>query len=100
MSIYINPRLVRLACLWLALFVCAPAWAAAEADDVVALVANPKLQDQMYGASIVIAKTLPDGNTIGLIVNKPLHITLAEAFPEDEASAKVHEPIYLGGPVG
>ena len=35
---------------------------------------------------------------MGFILNKPTELKLAEAFPGNEASTKVTDPLYLGGP--
>ena len=72
--------------------------ARADADGSRILVARPELQDQLYGASILIAKPMPDGSSLGFILNKPTELKLAEAFPGNEASTKVTDPLYLGGP--
>lgn len=64
------------------------------------LVARPELQDQLYGASILITKPMPDGSSLGFILNKPTPLTLGQLFPEHMPSLKVRDPIFLGGPVG
>jgi putative transcriptional regulator len=74
--------------------------AAAVDDDSVVLVAKREMHDPMFGASILVAKPLPDGRTLGFIVNRPSQIKLGQLFPEDGPSQKVVEPVYVGGPVG
>jgi putative transcriptional regulator len=86
------------------LLVCAAmfsASAAAEPDisRPVLLVAKPKLSGSAWAATILLVKPLPDGSHIGLILNKPTEMTLAEAFPEDAPSQKVVDPLFLGGPL-
>lgn len=71
---------------------------AADADDALILVANPKLQDRLYGAAILIAKPVGDDGHVGFIVNRPTSMTLGSLFPEHGPSQKVPDPVYLGGP--
>ena len=84
----------------LALSMPTPGARAADSDDSVVLVAKRELQDPVYGATILVAKPLPDGRTLGFIVNRPSSTTLGQLFPEDAPSQKVIEPVYVGGPVG
>lgn len=88
----------RLAFALLALALALPCLGADPASTVV-LVAKPGLQDPLYGASILIARALPDGRHVGFILNKPTTVTLAAAFPDHAASQPDHELLYLGGPV-
>lgn len=74
--------------------------ARADEDGSRILVARPELQDQLYGASILIAKPMPDGSSLGFILNKPTPLTLGQLFPGHQPSVKVAAPIFLGGPVG
>jgi putative AlgH/UPF0301 family transcriptional regulator len=70
------------------------------AEEPVILVAKRALlPDRLYGATILIAKPVGNDQHIGFIVNKPTPLTLGRLFPDDEASHKVTEPVYLGGPV-
>ena len=62
----------------------------------VVLVAKPQFHDPIYGETILIAYPLGDGLHIGVILNKPTKVSLAEAFPEHGRSQKLHDPIYLG----
>lgn len=73
---------------------------AADDDAALILVARPQLQDAMYGATVLLAKPLPDGSSIGFILNKPTPLTLGELFPGHPPSLKVAESVFLGGPVG
>jgi len=69
-------------------------------DDSRILVAHPELKDGMYGATILITKAMPDGSSVGFILNKPTPLTLGQLFPGHAASLKVPDPIFLGGPIG
>jgi putative transcriptional regulator len=64
------------------------------------LVALPSLTDPNFVQSVVLlCEAGTDGGAMGLVINRPSPLQLAEALPE-EALLKGHEiPIYLGGPV-
>lgn len=101
MFMKINARR-RLACLLLAVAAyagTAPARAVEPSDEPVLLVAKPALRDRLYGATILIARPLSNGQHIGFIVNRPTPVKLGTLFPDHGPSQKVVEPIYLGGPV-
>jgi putative transcriptional regulator len=72
---------------------------AEDLDGTVILVATPQLQDPLFSATILIARPLEDGGYAGFILNKPMRLTLGDAFPDDEPSKKVQGPLFLGGPV-
>jgi putative transcriptional regulator len=77
----------------------APAGSIEPADEPVILVAKPALRDRLYGATILIAKPIGNGQHIGFIVNRPTPVTLGKLFPDHGPSQKVTDPVYLGGPV-
>lgn len=68
------------------------------ASGPVILVATPTLRDQLFGASVVIAAPLENGQHVGFFLNRPMPVTLSEMFPDHEPSKKVADPIFLGGP--
>jgi putative transcriptional regulator len=76
------------------------AGAAPATDEPLMLVAQPELQSELFGSSILFVKPSPDGGHIGLIINRPTTATLGDLFPGDEPSKKVVDPLYLGGPEG
>ncbi len=100
---FMNLNALRLrACLLLAIPAfagTAPVRAVEPADEPVMLVAKPALRDRLYGATILIARPLRNGQHIGFIVNRPTPVKLGTLFPNHGPSQKVLEPIYLGGPV-
>ena len=63
------------------------------------LVATPELADPIYARTVLVVAPLGGGEHIGFIVNRPTEMTLGKIFPEDPASQKVPDPVYLGGPV-
>lgn len=77
-----------------------PLAGAADLDRPLVLVAKPDLRDQLYGTSVLVVAPLGGGQHVGFIVNRPTGVTLGALFPDDAASQKVVDPVYLGGPVG
>jgi len=71
---------------------------AADLSKPLILVAAPELHDPVYGATVIVVAPVGGDQHIGFIVNRPSEVTLGKIFPEDGASQKVHEPVYLGGP--
>jgi putative transcriptional regulator len=62
----------------------------------VLLVATPALQGPYSGTALI---AVPVGDKhFGFILNRSSGTQLAKLFPEHAASAKVVDPIYLGGP--
>lgn len=71
----------------------------ARADDLgrpMLLVAAPTMQGA-YRHTVVLAVPVEDRH-FGFILNRASGTTLAQAFPEHAPSAKVVDPIYIGGP--
>ena len=65
------------------------------------MVARDVIQDPFFRQSAVLM--LPDSVgaplVVGLIINKPVQISLADVFPDDKALAAMTDMIYFGGPV-
>ena len=78
---------------------CAFPAAAADLTDSVLLVAKRQLRDRMYGATILVARSIGHDQHIGFIVNRPTKITLGQLFPQHGPSQKVPDPVYVGGPI-
>lgn len=71
---------------------------AAEDSDALMLVATPDFIDPLYGASVLVAWPIGNGQFLGFILNKPTTVTLADAFPRHKPSVKARSTIFLGGP--
>jgi putative transcriptional regulator len=71
---------------------------AAEESDALMLVATPDFVDPLYGASVLVAWPIGNGQFLGFILNKPTTVTLADAFPRHKPSVKAKSTIFLGGP--
>ena len=76
------------------------AQATPETNEPMMLVAQPDIQGAIFEGSILLVKPMPDGGHIGFILNRRTTATMGELFPDDEASKKVADPLYLGGPNG
>src|SRR4030088_1476179 len=63
------------------------------------LVAKRSFEDPVYGSTIVLARPVDGAGHVGFIANKPTKMSLAELFPNHEASKKVADPLFLGGTV-
>jgi putative transcriptional regulator len=72
--------------------------AAPAADEPMLLVAQPDVRGPLFEGSILLVRPLPDGSHIGFIINRRTTAKMGDLFPEDEASQKVADPLYLGGP--
>ncbi len=67
-------------------------------EKALLLVATPALMDPEYRQSVLLAVPAQHGGHIGIIINKPTQHKLATLFPDQEASKKVTEPVFFGGP--
>ena len=67
-------------------------------DATLILVAKPKVHDEFWGSSILIAKPVGNDRHVGFMLNRPTAVTLGKLFPEHGPSHKVPDPVYLGGP--
>jgi len=81
---------------FLALILALAATAASAQGQPVLLTASPEMQGP-YSQTVLIAVPADEGH-IGFIVNRATEVSLAELFPEYAPSAKVVEPVYVGGP--
>ncbi len=61
------------------------------------LVASDKLGDPNFAETVVlITRRDATEGTMGVVLNRPMHVTLAKAFPSLKANS---DPVYEGGPV-
>ena len=88
---------LRIAALFLLAFV--PGFAHAQSqEEAILLVAHPGFRDRDYHQTVLLAAPGPNGGHVGVILNKPTRRSLGSLFPEHEASKKVQEPVFYGGP--
>jgi putative transcriptional regulator len=70
------------------------------APPAILLVADPALGDPNFRETVVlVAHHTEVSGPFGVILNRPLPLTVAQAFPEKEALAKVEDRVHFGGPV-
>jgi len=63
------------------------------------LLAAPTLRDPNFARTVVLIGVHNDDGAMGVVLNRPAKLTVAEAVPQLEAFAGAHEPVYVGGPV-
>jgi len=63
------------------------------------LLAGPNLQDPNFSRTVVLVGVHGEEGAMGLVLNRPAPITVADAVPQLEAVVGEHEPVYVGGPV-
>jgi putative transcriptional regulator len=76
----------------------AAAAAAAQPNGIV-LVAKPGLPDPNFSETVVLVTHSDEGNPVGVILNRPSTLKLAEAAPRLRGAQNISEPLYFGGPV-
>jgi putative transcriptional regulator len=95
-----HPRL-RVLCLaalafWLGAM---PVHSAETVAPAVFLVAKEDLQDPNFVHSVVLVVFPKDAGPVGVILNRPVPLTLKEVFPEEPQLKDRGDRLYFGGPV-
>src|SRR4029434_8165397 len=63
------------------------------------LIASPRLRDPNFFQTVVLIVREDDEGALGLVLNRPMQVSVAEACADQlEAAAEVEAPIYRGGP--
>ncbi|MFV0257160.1 MAG: YqgE/AlgH family protein [Acidimicrobiales bacterium] len=63
------------------------------------LVARPDLHDPNFDATLTLVLEHSDEGALGLVLNRPSRLTMADAFPDWEEMAAEPSVIFAGGPV-
>jgi putative transcriptional regulator len=63
------------------------------------LVATDRLQDRVFGHSVVLLIAHNQNGSMGLIINKPTDVRIADLLPDIKGLAKAPDTLHLGGPV-
>lgn len=63
------------------------------------LVAQPSLNEATFRRTVILITQLPQAGPIGVIINRPMEISLGEIFPKHENIAALPHKLYFGGPV-
>ncbi len=64
------------------------------------LIASERLREPNFSQSVVLLLEYDSTGALGLIINRPSHVSLASALPEVAALAGRSDVLYVGGPVG
>ena len=75
------------------------AGAALAQPDAVVLVAKPNLVDPNFAGAVVLVTHAPSGDTLGVVLNRPTRLRLADVAPEFPRAADYAGRLYDGGPV-
>jgi putative transcriptional regulator len=89
--------LAAAAALWLAGLL--PAAAQTEAANGVFLVAKRHLNDPNFRETVVLVTQHAGGAPVGVIINRPTRVALAEVFPDHDTLKDAPDSLFFGGPV-
>ena len=89
--------LMRFACAVLLLVLAVGA--RAQAPNGVLLVARPGMQDARFRETVVLVTQTSGGETVGVILNRPLKAPLSELLEDPSLARGYQEPLFYGGPV-
>jgi putative transcriptional regulator len=85
------------------LLLLAASWPTAAEDTkaltAILLVARGDLRDPNFADSVVLVMNNLGPAPVGLVVNRPTEIPVAELFPDLKGLAQLHDKVYFGGPV-
>lgn len=65
----------------------------------VLLVAKPQVRDANFSRTVVLVTQVEDGNTVGVIVNRPSPLPLSQFLSQDIPTQHYKDAVYFGGPV-
>lgn len=63
------------------------------------LVASRRSQGSFFSGTVIFLLNHNDQGSTGLVINRPSHVTLSTAFPEEITFKQSNDLIYTGGPV-
>ena len=63
------------------------------------LIAKPGLPDPNFSETVVLVTHTDEGSPVGVILNRPTTMHLAEVAPQFPGARNFSEPLYAGGPV-
>jgi putative transcriptional regulator len=76
-----------------------PGWGAETVGSAIFLVAKPELLDPNFAQSVVLVVFPKDAGPVGVILNRPVPLTLKDAFPDEPRLKGRGDQLYFGGPV-
>jgi putative transcriptional regulator len=65
----------------------------------IVLVAKPGLPDSNFSETVVLVTHSDEGSPVGVILNRPTKLKLADVAPRVRGAQNFTEPLYSGGPV-
>jgi putative transcriptional regulator len=78
-------------------------WPASGADtkplNAILIVARDDLPDSLFAHSIVLVMNKLGPGPVGIIINRPMPISVSRLFPDIERLAQVRGKVYFGGPI-
>ena len=94
----------RLAGLLCALVILLAPFVVSSAEDpahltAILLTARGQLPDPDFADSVVLVMNNLGPAAVGVIVNRPTHVSVAELFPGNKRLAQLHDKVFFGGPV-
>jgi len=63
------------------------------------LLAAPTLRDPNFARTVVLVGAHSEDGAMGVVLNRPSAVTVAEAVPQLGEAVGPDEPVYVGGPV-
>jgi len=85
------------------LFLSGSSWPASSADtkplSAILIVARDNLPDSNFADSIVLVMNNLGPGPVGIIINRPMPISVSRLFPDIERLAQVRDKVYFGGPI-
>jgi putative transcriptional regulator len=80
-----------------------PSWRASGADakplNAILVVARDDLPDSNFAHSIALVMNNLGPGPVGVIINRPMPISVSRLFPDIKRLAQVPDKVYFGGPV-
>jgi putative transcriptional regulator len=84
---------------WLAILALFIAASLGAQPNGIVLVAKPGLPDPNFSETVVLVTHTDEGNPVGVILNRPTTLKLADVAPRIRGASDFSEPLYSGGPV-
>ncbi|MBA3808078.1 MAG: YqgE/AlgH family protein [Solirubrobacterales bacterium] len=63
------------------------------------LLASPALSDPNFARTVVLVGVHSEEGAMGVVLNRPSQVSVADAAPQLEPAIDLDQPIYVGGPV-
>ncbi|HLY53819.1 MAG TPA: YqgE/AlgH family protein [Steroidobacteraceae bacterium] len=74
--------------------------AAGKPLTAILIVARPELPDPNFAGSVVLVMNNLGPAPVGIIINRPTAVSVAQLFPDLKGLGRLHDKVYFGGPIG